>query len=68
MTAIGITRNQRVASRVLFYLGVVITMWVMNALSPRPADAQLSDEAVGAAKVYIASPVVPESASSQPAP
>lgn len=63
--ALGITRNQRVVSRALFYAGVAMTAWVIGAMSPQPADGRLSDEDLGAAKAYIASPFVPDGADSK---
>lgn len=52
-------------SRVVFYLGVSVVLTIMGRLTepaPQTVTRQWSDEELGVARVYIASPIWPETA------
>ncbi len=60
--------RDRQISRFAFYLIILLMLWVMGRLDPsRTLDVSgMSDEALGVAPVYIASPVTPEFAKLPP--
>ena len=59
MPTLGVPRSHRQISRVIFYLGVALIFWVIGELSPQAVSHVPTDEELGAAPPFIASPVVP---------
>ena len=64
MTTLVLTSRQRLYSRVGFYLAVLLMLWAMGRLdaSRTLSTSHWTDEELGVARPYIASPVWPESA------
>ena len=62
MPSLGASRKQRQISRVGFYLGMVLIMWAMGRLESRQASVVTgwTDEELGVARAYVASPEMPE--------
>ncbi|HRQ90657.1 MAG TPA: hypothetical protein PLA50_17825 [Bacteroidia bacterium] len=57
MNPFGMSRRQRFCNRVLFYLIVGATLWVLNwAVVPTPEDEMAKWEAQGVARAFIAAP------------
>ncbi len=64
MTTLVISPRQRLLNRVGFYLGVLLLLWAMGRLdaSRTVPAAEWTDEELGVARAYIASPVWPDPA------
>lgn len=43
----------------VFYLGVTLVLWGMGWMTQPPASLEATDEELGAARPYIASPEIP---------
>lgn len=59
MPTLGVPRRHRHLSRVLFYLGVLLLLWLMGRMEPLAGPETLTDEELGVARPYIASPEMP---------
>lgn len=59
MNVFGSSREERRFRRIWFYLVVIALLWLMGELSPAISTGAPSDQVLGVAPVYIASPEFP---------
>ena len=68
MNVFGSSREERRFRRVWFYLVVIALLWLMGELGPTPSTGAPSDQSLGVAPVFIASPEFPDALPASAAP